>query len=135
LTAAGTPFRALLDAGVPVSVGKVINAAGFEVLFHRDVLPEKTPDEVVCITAEENQAVLIAVDHDMKQMAKQYGVTPAGNKHSTLNIIRICCGEVMAAARIDQAIPLIMLEWEFCCAKTARRMWVDVGQHYLKTHR
>lgn len=135
MTAAGTPFRVLLDAGVPDSVGKVFQEAGYEVLFHRNVLPEKTPDEVVCITAVESEAVLVAIDNDMKQLAKQYGMTPTGQKHDTLNIIRICCGEPAASGRIAQALPLIFLEWDFCCAKTARRMWVDIGLHFLKTHR
>lgn len=125
----------MLDAGVPDSVGKIFSDAGYEVILHRDVLPDRTPDEIVCITAVESAAVLVAIDHDMKQLARQYGVTPSGDKHKTLNIIRVCCNEVSAAARVGQALPLILLEWDFCCAKTARRMWVDVGPHFIKTHR
>ncbi|MEO3389017.1 DUF5615 family PIN-like protein [Mesorhizobium sp. CAU 1741] len=135
MTAAGTPFRLLLDAGVPDSVGRVFSEAGFEVLLHREVLPERTPDEIVCITAEKSFAVLVAIDHDMKQLARQYGVTPTGDKHKALNIIRVCGNEVAAAGRVAQALPLILLEWDFCCSKTARRMWVDVAPHFIRTHR
>jgi predicted nuclease of predicted toxin-antitoxin system len=75
-----------LDAGVPNSVGRALAETGYEVLFHRDVLPDETPDEVVCVTAVENKAVLVAVDNDMKQLAKQHGVTP-GAQSMTLSTL------------------------------------------------
>ena len=105
------------------------------VTFHRDVLPEKTPDEIVCLTALDSKAILVSADGDMKQFAKRYGVTPNGDRYAALHVIRLCCNEVLAAKRLDQAMPLIELEWVFATAKAARRMWIDIGPHWITTHR
>jgi len=128
-------FRALLDAGVPDSVGAVFAKNGYAVLYHRNVLPEQTADEVVCATALANDSVLVAIDGDMKQMAKRYGITPQGERFDRLCIIRLCCNEVLAAKRLEQAISLINHEWTFTQGKAARRMWVDICPHQLRTHR
>nr|WP_180882935.1 hypothetical protein [Mesorhizobium loti] len=123
----------LSELGVVAPIGR----DGIEqlLLVVNDENDARTSDEIVCITAVVSAAVLVAIDHDMKQLARQYGVTPARDKHKTLNIIRVCCNEVIAAGRVAQALPLILLEWDFCCAKTARRMWVDVGPHFIKPPR
>ncbi|RUW72010.1 MULTISPECIES: DUF5615 family PIN-like protein [unclassified Mesorhizobium] len=135
MNAANGQFRVLLDAGVPDSVGKVFARYGHMVIYHRDVLPEQTVDEVVCATALANDAILVAIDGDMKQMAKQYGVTPQGDRFNNLHIIRLCCNEVLASKRLEHSLTLIDHEWTFAAAKVARRMWVDVCPHQLRTHR
>lgn len=135
MTKRSAPFRTLLDAGVPDSVGHVISARGYKVIFHREVLGDKTADEVVCATALANGAILVAVDGDMKRLAQQYGVTPKGERFNRLNIIRLCCNEVLAAKRLEQAMPLVELEWRFSKGLAARRMWVDIAPHYIRTNR
>jgi hypothetical protein len=52
-----------------------------------------------------------------------------------LSVIRLCCNETQAAHRVRQAMTLIEHEWRFVRAKTARRLWVDVGPHYMRTNR
>lgn len=128
-------LRTFLDAGVPDSVADALRQQGHVVILHRDALPEKSTDEVVCATALANGAILVAVDADMKQMAKRYGVTPKGDRFDKLSIIRLCCNETLASKRLDQSLSLIEHEWKFAAAKTARRMWVDVGPHFIRTHR
>jgi predicted nuclease of predicted toxin-antitoxin system len=128
-------LRVLLDAGVPDSVGKKFEEFGHVVIYHREVLPETTPDDAVCATALESNAILVAIDADMKQFAKRYGVTPKGDRFDKLNIIRLCCDEVQAAHRLEQALPLIEQEWDFRQRKKARRMWVDIRAHSITTHR
>ncbi|MER8749279.1 DUF5615 family PIN-like protein [Mesorhizobium sp. M1050] len=128
-------LRTFLDAGVPDSVGRKLEEFGHTVIYHRNALPERTPDDVVCITAMENDAILVAIDGDMKQLAKRYGVTPKGDKFDKLSIIRLCCNEVLAAKRLEQALPLIEVEWEYATVKTARRMWIDIFPHAIQTNR
>lgn len=128
-------LKVFLDAGVPDSVGRVFSDYGYTVIYHRNALPEGSADEVVCATALANNAILVAIDGDMKQLAKRYGVTPQGDRFSKLNIIRLCCNEVLAAKRLGQALSLIDHELQFSKAKTSRRMWVDVLPHQLRTHR
>jgi len=128
-------FRALLDAGVPDSVGTVLEERGHGVIYHRNVLPEKTPDLVVAATALENAAVLVAIDNDMKQLAQRYGITARGDKFARLSIIRLCCNETLAAQRLRHAMTFVEHEWGIAEAKTARRMWIEIRQHDLRTYR
>ena len=128
-------LRILLDAGVPDSVGRKFAEFGHEVIYHRDVLLDKTPDDAVCATALASNAVLVAIDADMKQFPKRYGVTPKGDRFKNLHIIRLCCNEVQAANRLEQGLPLVEQEWDFAQRKKARRMWIDIGAHSITTHR
>lgn len=119
-----------------MSVGKVLEKFEHQVIYYSSALPERTPDDVVCITAMANDAILVAIDADMKQIAKKYGVKPNGDtKFDRLSIIRLACDEVLAAKRLEQALPLIELEWKHCLQKAARRMWIDVAAHFIRTNR
>ncbi len=80
---AAPKLRLFLDAGVPDSVGEAFKAAGHEVLLHRDHLPEKSPDALVCTVSELNDCILVAFDGDMKQIAKQHGMS--GNRFNELS--------------------------------------------------
>ena len=133
---AGTPpLKVLLDEGVPVSVGATCNARGYGVLYHADVLLGGEKDEVVCETALRNDAVLIAIDGDMKGLAHKYGVTPKSERFKRLNLIRLCCNEVLASKRIEQAFTLIEVEWAYARALAARRMWIDILKDQIRSHR
>ncbi|MGC8532125.1 MAG: hypothetical protein ACP5M1_08810 [Acidiphilium sp.] len=135
MSAKRVPLHAFLDAGVPDSVGRALLASGHQVTFHRDVLPEKTPDQVVAATALNSSAVLVAIDKDMKQIAQRYGMTPQNDRFERLSVISFCCTEVAAAKRLEHAMPFVEFEWAFALAKAGRRMWIDIGLHYLKTNR
>jgi len=112
-----------------------VHQLGHVAILHRDALVEAAPDEVVCATALRNEAILIAMDADMQQLAKQYGVTPKGDRFQRLSIIRLCCKETIASKRLKQAMTLIEHEWQFSQVKAARRLWIDVGPHSIKTYR
>jgi len=84
LSQTGVKFRTFLDAGVPDSVGQVLSAAGHDTIYHRESLPEKTPDTVVAATALANNAILVAIDRDMKQIAQRYGMTPRNTRFERL---------------------------------------------------
>jgi predicted nuclease of predicted toxin-antitoxin system len=135
LISAQIKLKVFLDAGVPDSVGREFSNRGHTVIYHRNALPDKTPDEAVCATALANNAILVAIDGDMKQMAQRYGVTPKGHRFDGLNIIRLACNEVLAAKRLKHCISLIEHESEFCSAKVSRRLWVDVMPHQIRSHR
>lgn len=132
---AANPFCLLLDASVPDSVGRAFTENGHTVIYHREVLPEGVPDELVCVTALNNNAVLVAIDSDMKRLAWRYGTSPENARFKHLNLVRLGCNPVLAAKRIEQAISLIEHEWAFKGEKTARRLWVDVEPHAIRRHR
>lgn len=135
MSAAHAKLKVLLDAGVPDSVGRAFSDCGHIVIYHRNVLPDKTADKAVCATALANDVILVAIDADMKQMAKRYGVTPKGHRFDALSVIRLCCNEVLAAKRVRQAMSLIEHEWAFSKQKPTRRLWVDVGAHHIRSNR
>lgn len=116
-------------------MARMLQELGHFVILHRDALSAGSPDELVCATALANEAILIAIDADMKRLAKQYGVTPQGDRFNRLSIIRICCNETQAAERLRQALSLIEHEWTFSEGKVARRLWVDVASHFIRTNR
>jgi predicted nuclease of predicted toxin-antitoxin system len=124
-----------LDAGVPDSVGGILSKHGHEVIYYRDLLPEKVTDDVVCSTALANDAVLVAIDADMKKFAKRFGISQGSTRFDRLSLLWLCCNEVLAAKRLDQAMSLIEHEWQFTGEKSSRRLWVEIGAHHFRTNR
>jgi predicted nuclease of predicted toxin-antitoxin system len=60
---------------VPDSVARVFRDNGHHTILYREVLPERMPDDAVCTTALLNDAILVAIDPDMKQFAKRFGIS------------------------------------------------------------
>ncbi len=129
------PLRVLLDEGTPDSVGRVFREHEHPVIYHREVLEQGVTDPVVCATALANEAILIAVDADMKRLAKRYGTTPTAGRFERLNLIWIGCNGPLASKRADQAMSLIEHEWKFSNGKAARRLWIEIGPHHIRTFR
>ncbi|MBY5368783.1 DUF5615 family PIN-like protein [Rhizobium leguminosarum] len=125
-------MRFLLDAGVPVSVGKVLQSAAHEVIYYHEVLAEKAADILVAEIAIKNDAILVAIDKDMRKIGDRYGRHP---RLAKLDLLQLCCSEVSAAKRVDHALDLIESEWNFKMKKLPRRFWFEVNSQYLKTLR
>jgi predicted nuclease of predicted toxin-antitoxin system len=128
-------LRVFLDAGVPDSVGDVFLKYGHEVIYHRNALPEKTVDKLVCVTALAREAILVGIDRDMRSFPARFGVSQHSERFKRLSIIRLCCNETLASKRLEQAMTLIEHEWTVSEEKVARRLWVDVGPHHIRTNR
>lgn len=128
-----TTLRLFLDENVPDAVEGVLSARGHFVIKHRDALHQGASDKVVATTAMLNNAILISIDGDMTRMTGRYGKILPGFER--LNVIKIGCKEPMAAARIEQALDFLMLEWKFCEEKPSRRMYVFIGSQELRTYR
>ena len=128
-------LKTFLDAGAPDSIGDVLKKYGHHVIFHREALPEKTSDALVCAAALANDSILVALDSDMKQFPKRFGISQSSNRFERLSLIRICCNEVLAAKRLEQAMSFIEHEWNVSEEKTSRRLWVEIGPHHLRSNR
>lgn len=120
---------------MPDSVANVLETSGHKAILHRDALAEKTPDDVVCATALANEAILVAIDQDMKRLAQRFGIGRGSTRFARLSLIWLCCNETLAAKRLQQALSFIEHEWNVSEEKTARRLWVDIGPHFLRTNR
>ncbi|MGN6548777.1 MAG: DUF5615 family PIN-like protein [Pararhizobium sp.] len=128
-------LRLLLDAGVPDSVGRSFRDVGHTVILHRDVLDDGAPDTLVCVTALKNESILVAIDGDMKRLTAPKRFGPQDDRFARLNLIKLSCGEVQAANRIAQAMSFIELEWSISQQKVARRLWLEITNSHMVTHR
>ena len=126
-------LRFLLDEGAPRSVGRYLESRGHDVIYFDAALMPGSPDVLVAKTAEANDAILIALDGDMKTLAKRAGI--GGGRFKRLSLLKLSCREPTAAQRVEQAISLIENEWTISDAKAARRLFVEIGDAFIKTFR
>jgi len=127
-------MRFLLDEGVPVSVGTVLQLAGHDVIFFNSSgLAKGSPDVAVCAAAEQSGSVLVAADHDMKRLAKGRGITPAQFKR--LGLVRFECSSPSSPGRTEAAISLIEHEWQKVVDGYAPRLFVTIGESVIRTFR
>jgi predicted nuclease of predicted toxin-antitoxin system len=98
-----------------------------------DVLSRGSSDDMVCIAAEANDALLVAFDNDMKQMARRHGITPARFKR--LDLLKFECEEPKAAERLEAAMSLLEHEWEVTRPEDMPRLFMVIGRQVLRSHR
>lgn len=127
-------MRFFLDESVPAQLVDVLSRAGHIVIKHHDALQEGAPDIVVCETAIANQAVLVAVDRDMRYLTHRYG-KHASDRFKSMDLVMCGCGPVMADKRFAYALSLIEHEWQHASGKVGRRLWIEIEKHKIVTHR
>lgn len=126
-------MRVLIDEGVPADVGKAFQTAGHHWIPFEDVVRRGSPDPVVCKVAEENGAVLVAFDRDMKRLAQGNGVS--ARRFSRLSLIQFRCGEPEAADRLRSGMSFIEHEWKIKDDFDDRRIFIEIGSRYFKSNR
>lgn len=131
----GLPLSILLDEGAPAPIGVPFRARGHTVINHSDVLSPGASDRLVCATAIMNSAILVAVDRDMKQMAKRFGTSEKGGRYGRMNLLFLNCSGLIAPKRAEHLMSFIEHEWRVTCEKSARTMWIDIGPHYFRSYR
>jgi predicted nuclease of predicted toxin-antitoxin system len=124
-----------LDEGVPVSVGQILQEAGHEVIFFNSSgLSPGSPDAVVCAAADASNAILVALDGDMKRLARGMGVS--GGRFKALSLLKLECFEPDAAARVKLALSLVEHEWKVSpVIEGKRRIYIVIGDGVIRTHR
>ena len=68
-------MRFFLDHCVPAGVGRVLVAAGHEVIVQKEALAINAPDPLVALTSAQNNAILVSFDRDHKALAHRMGVS------------------------------------------------------------
>lgn len=126
-------LRLFLDEGVPRAVGRKLDDLGHDVIYLHEAIALGSSDLLVCAAAEANSAILVALDGDMRQIAKGHGVS--NGRYKKLSLIKLSCSEVQAAARIEQFIELIESEWRLSNEKVGRRLFVDVSDSRITIFR
>jgi predicted nuclease of predicted toxin-antitoxin system len=126
-------MKFLLDEGVTVSAGRVLQDAGHEVIFFDNSgLAKSSSDPLVCITALANDAILVAQDGDMKTLAGGHGITRA--RFRTLSLLKLKCRESESPRRLTEAMSLIEHEWAVGEGRE-RRFFVEIGDAVIRTYR
>lgn len=126
-------LKFFLDEGVPDAVGKVLNEAGHIVIFLRDCIATGSPDDLVCVAAEANEAILVACDGDMKKMVKKFGVS--NERFKKLSLVKLSCKSPQAAHRLNSALSLIQDEWTISSNSSVRRLYIEIKSAAITTHR
>jgi predicted nuclease of predicted toxin-antitoxin system len=126
-------LRVLLDEGVPSDVAKAFAANGHEVIPFEEAVKRGAEDLLVCAAAEANNAILVAFDKDMSQIARRLGIS--GSRFKKLSLIKLGCSEPLAAKRLAQAMSFIEHEWAVADTKAGRRLFVEIGTHVLRSWR
>jgi predicted nuclease of predicted toxin-antitoxin system len=126
-------LRLFLDEGVPDSVGHAFLEAGHEVHFLNRTLARGSSDQLVCAIADINNAILVALDGDMRRIAQGHGV--GSGRYLRLGLIKLSCFEPDAPVRVRAAMSLIEHEWMFTEGAEGRRIFVDIGNGVIRTHR
>lgn len=128
-------LRFFLDEGVPNAVGLVLEKARHKVhyLNRGDLLPRGSPDQLVCALAVQNGAILVAMDSDMRTIARGSGVV--GSVYARLNLLKLSCAEPDAAARVREALSLIEHEWHVNEGAAGRRLFIEVKTSVIRTNR
>jgi predicted nuclease of predicted toxin-antitoxin system len=117
-------LRLFLDECVPDSVGRVFSDAGHHVIYLRDAGARGSPDPLVCTLAEANEAILVSLDGDMKQLAKENGISK--KRFINLSLIKFSCETVKAAQRAADAMSVIEHEWRRSRDHDGRRVFVEI---------
>ncbi len=126
-------LKLFLDAGVPDSVGQCFEKAGHVVIYERDAVAPGSPDQLVCAVSERNDAILVALDADMKQLAQRRGIGRI--RFRRLSLIKLSCRETRAAQRVDAAMSLIEHEWQVSSQHRDRRIFIEIRDGVFRTVR
>jgi predicted nuclease of predicted toxin-antitoxin system len=107
--------------------------AGHEVAFLNKTMARGSSDQLVCVIADINNAILVALDGDMTRIAQGYGV---GNRRFLrLGLIKLSCWEPDAAERVRAAISRIEHERLFTEGTTGRRIFVEFSDRVIRSFR
>ena len=120
-----TSLTFYLDENVPASVQDVLERAGHQVVWTRDILVAGAPDDLVAAVAEDAGATLVSHDSDFKKIAPRI---PAGQRarFRRLSMIRLKCKKPRSAERVSSMLPYIVFDHEQRQADTDRRSIIEL---------
>ena len=121
------------DQCVPDSVGKVLSAAGHDVVRLRDCMATDSADQIVAIACAANARALITHDKDFRQIAKRLGATQ--REYRRLHRIAFKCTEANSATRILAVLSLIELDWISAQGSEEMRMDIEISEVAIRIHR
>jgi predicted nuclease of predicted toxin-antitoxin system len=89
---------------------------------------------VVAAFAQINNYILVALDGDMKEIAKSIGLQ--NRQYSQLSLLKLTGEEWKAADRVASAMTLIEHEWHYSQSPAgARRIFIEIRTHAINLRR
>ncbi len=79
-----------------------------------------------------NRAILVAIDRDMREIAKARGVS--NKRYKELGLLTFKCREPDAVKRLTAVLPFIRLQLELTAGKSGRRLFIDVFPNSVKVY-
>ena len=126
-------MRIFTDEGVPDPVGDCCISHGHVVIRLREAAAPGSPDPLVCAAAEANDAVLVALDGDMRSLAQRRRNRPAALSQIKSN--QTNCKVTRSAERVEAAMSLIEHEWLYSEGHADRRLFTEIGSDVIRTFR
>jgi len=114
-------------------VGRLLEDRGHYVTFGNRALPRGSADQIVCVAAMKDGAILIAADHDMKTIAKLNGLE--SGRFKSLSLVKLSCRKPEAAMKVTMALSVIEHEWECHVAQKQRRLWIEIQHDVIRIRR
>lgn len=133
MTPAQLALRVFIDQCVPDSAGRAFKEHGHEVIYLRERIATNSPDPLVAAVAEANEAILVSLDGDFRQIAKRHGVGKRDFRR--LSLIKLSCRESRCYQRISDAMSLILHEWTIAQESRDRRLFIDIMDSVIRTLR
>lgn len=114
-----------LDENVAASVQHVLEDAGHEVIWTRDITGQGAADDVVAAVSENDRAVLVSHDKDFKKIAPRI---PDGQRQRfrRLNMVRLQCTKPRAAERFSKLLVYIEFDYNHRQAHGLGRSIVEI---------
>ena len=122
-------MRFLIDENVPRSVGDFLAARGHDVVFSDERLGKGADDEVVALTGDILEAIVVTFDKDLKRLASRWNVSQS-HLHR-LGRISFTCREPEARPRIEELIDWIEFEYQQVQHRRDRRLIMQISKTSL----
>ena len=127
------PLKFFLDHNVANSVAVYLRGQGYEVILLRMILATNSPDQLVAAVSQLYSAILVTHDGDFKQLASRLSVS--NRRFRKLSQIFLGCSEPRAASRMQDAMSLIVHEWESAQKRTDKRVIIKLNETVITTTR
>lgn len=99
----------------------------------REQLARGSADQLVCAASIALDAILIALDGDMKKIMRENGM--GSGEFKRLSLVKLSCSEPDAAERLKYALSLIEHEWRIPKENNQRKIFIEKGSSFIKTNR
>lgn len=130
LKPAGVRLRFLIDEGVANAVGRVLERRGHDVVYGNTSLARGSADQLVCVAALHDGAILIAADNDMRGIAKGVGI--GNHRFKSLSLLKLSCRAPEAAITVEAALSVIEHEWQCGLERVGRRLWIELQRSVIR---